>query len=405
VDNNFDRKIVVAFRNDDPSACSNVDHEKRIADVFESFRIPQTIGVVPLFCKGNIKDSNIQTLMALDENPEMVNFLRDYIEQSGSEIALHGCTHQANRFSRHWRDEHFEFEGLPLNEQEELISRGTKILVDNFEKKPITFIPPWNRLDHNTVHACLRQGYKIISSDSYIPHVDGIISLGMNCELHSFPSKLKRALTSGNDILLVINYHSRFIIKEKEISLLKNVLEMCVNSSCVEVLTLAETVRKYKDLVQKSYEAAINVVPQWRIVGTERSRIILYQRTLNKLRLNNKLEQRYSLAHSLYWEGKYDQTISLSKEIDQLCKRMLILGRFNIFFSGVIMGIFINIVTSQFPFINKIYLYLIVMCTMFLIGEAFIWYFTSKDAKKELLFATLLFIGGITMVLGIGEIL
>jgi len=397
-------KLIVVFRNDDPSACSDVEHERRCADMFDRYGLHQTLGVVPLHCKGSHKDRSTRGHVQVDENPRMVEFLREYAARSGSEIALHGCTHRTNRLSRPSRREHYEFEGLDLDEQEEMIARGTKILVESFGTKPSTFIPPWNRLDSNTVLACLRQGYKIISSGPFAPVVDGIVSLGMNCELDTFPSLFEKARTSGNAALLVINYHSPLIRGEEEFALLEGALNLCAHSANTEVLTLAEVVRLYPELVRKSNEAAMNMVPQWQVAGSERSRVVVYRRAMLGLGIRNKLERTYSAAHSLYWQGRYEEARSLSPLVDRLCKRLQMLGRCAAFAFGAVVGVFTWAISSRFCSSDRIYCYIGAFITMALFGAALHWRLTNKDAKRETLVATLLDIGGAICGIGFGEL-
>jgi peptidoglycan/xylan/chitin deacetylase (PgdA/CDA1 family) len=404
MDNNLKGKIIVVFRNDDPSACSDVEHEQRITDMFDRHILHQTLGVVPFHCEGDVKDPKRQRRVRLDENPRMVEFLREYVARSGSEIALHGYTHQANRISCPSRREHFEFEGLGLDQQEEMIARGTEILVENFGTKPCTFIPPWNRLDRNTVLACLRQGYKIVSSGPFTPVVDGIVSLGMNCELDTFPSLFERARTTGRHFLLVINYHSRFITGEKELALLERTLSLCACSPNTEVLTVAETVRLYPELVRKSNEAAMNIVPQWQVPDTERSRVVVYRRALRGLGIRNKIEQTYSAAYSLYWQGRYEETNNLSPLIDRLCRRLQMSGRCSTFASGAAIGVLIWAISSRFNFPDKICWHVGALVIMALLGTALKWRLTNKDAKRETLIATLLGILGAMGGIGSGEL-
>lgn len=44
-------RIVVVLCNDDPSACSDVGHERRGAELFGRYGCPQTLGIIP-FCSG-----------------------------------------------------------------------------------------------------------------------------------------------------------------------------------------------------------------------------------------------------------------------------------------------------------------------------------------------------------------
>ena len=191
-----DPGVIVVFRNDDPSARSEVTHEARVAAVFERYGVCQTLGVIPCCALGSHHDSTGAGEVEIGGNDEMVAFLRGYAERSGSEIAMHGYSHRANRFSIRRRREFAELRGLGLAEQEDKIRRGTELLVEAFGIRPATFIPPWNRLDANTLEGCARVGYRVVSAGAYTPTWGDMVSIGSNADLTTFPSLLDRALRS-----------------------------------------------------------------------------------------------------------------------------------------------------------------------------------------------------------------
>jgi len=397
-------RIIVVFRNDDPSACSDVAHERRCARLFDCCGFPQTVGVIPLRCEGKLTDRIAQRRVRLGENPRMVEFLCEYAARSGSEIALHGYSHKINRLGNPSRREHFEFEGLDLDEQEEMIAHGTQILVDDLGIKPCTFIAPWNRMDRNTVLACSRQGYKIISSGPFVPVVDGVVSLGMNCELDTFPSMFEKAQAGIGETLLVINYHSRYIREKQDFDLLEGALDLCAQSQNVEVLTLDDVVRLYPELVRKSNEAAINVVPQWQVAGSTRARVMVYHRALIRLGIRNELERTYLAACSLYWQGRYEETRGLSPLIDRLCNRLQALGRCVAFSIGAIVGILAWAISYRFFPANRLHCYFGALIILALSGLALYWHLTNRDARREILTATFTSIVGGTFGIGFGEL-
>lgn len=407
IDGEASVKTIIVFRNDDPSACSDVGHERKIARLFDKYRIRQTLGVVPLHCDGNPKDLKPQRSVRLDENPRMVEFLREYVARSGSEIALHGCTHQANRFSIRSRRQYSEFEGLALDEQEEMIARGTEVLVESIGARPRTFIPPWNRLDRSTILACSRQGYAIVSSGPYAPVVDGTVSLGMNCTLDTFAALFEQTASSGNgeQLLFVINYHSGRIKTQNDFVLLEGALGLAASSPDAEVLTLSETVHRYPDLARKSNEAAINVVPQCQVSDAERSRAAIYQRILHRLGIRNDLTEAYASARSLYWQGRYDEASCLSPSIDRLCGRVFRFGRLTFAAGGAVIGVSAWAGLSQCQLSSRTCGYIGILALMAILGSGSCWYSTNKDTKQEILLATVL---GVIAAIGsvvLGEVI
>jgi hypothetical protein len=68
--------IIVVFRNDDISALSDVDHEQRVSEIFEQYKIPQTIGVIPLYTLNSEHDPKGNSLISLGENRKQIR-IRD----------------------------------------------------------------------------------------------------------------------------------------------------------------------------------------------------------------------------------------------------------------------------------------------------------------------------------------
>ena len=110
-------RVIIVFRNDDPSAISNLDHEREIFAMFERCGIPQTIGVIPLPSLASTRDPHGKGEQTLLNSPDHIDFLSNHVRRVGSEIALHGYTHRTNRYSVPGRREYFEFRFLPLAEQ------------------------------------------------------------------------------------------------------------------------------------------------------------------------------------------------------------------------------------------------------------------------------------------------
>ena len=122
------RRIVVCFRNDDISALSDADHERRIMALFDRYKLRQTIGVIPNECEQGQHDLYGTSYRSLESNPAIVSLLREWLAESKVEIALHGFTHQANRIvSIRERKEFAEFRGLTYEEQSRRIRQGRAI--------------------------------------------------------------------------------------------------------------------------------------------------------------------------------------------------------------------------------------------------------------------------------------
>jgi hypothetical protein len=78
------------------------------------------------------------------------------VKNNSIEIALHGLTHQQIIKG--------EFDGINIVEQNRRIVKGKCFLDSIFKTNIISFIPPFNAYDANTLHTLTDNGIKIISS-------------------------------------------------------------------------------------------------------------------------------------------------------------------------------------------------------------------------------------------------
>jgi hypothetical protein len=203
--------VLVVFRNDDLAGASDLEHELRLAAIFERYKVPQTLGVIPYCATDSYRNPHGTAHVRLDERPAIVDFLKAYVARSGSEIALHGFHHRTNRLSRPAKREFFEFRGIGYQEQHDLLRRGTEMVEQSLGVRPRTFIPPWNRLDADTVRALADLGYTIVSAGPFTEVPAGLASLGTDCALETFVPRLQQALASGRRIFLRIMFHSRTV--------------------------------------------------------------------------------------------------------------------------------------------------------------------------------------------------
>jgi len=332
------QKIIVVFRNDDPSARSEVEHERRIASYFEEVSCPQTIGVVPMFTNGDPHDPRDQDVTALDENPAMVSFLGEYAIRTGSELALHGQTHRTNHVSMPRRREYTEFRGLPFVEQETKIGRATEVFYRCFGCRPTTFIPPWNRMDDNTVRACAANGYRVVSAGPYTLSGYGITSLGMNCSLSELPERLRGARSAGSSTVLIVNYHSPTLKSPGEIRELREVLQLVAEAGDCEVLTLDQAAERLGPEVETYNRAGKNIAIQTEVDGN-RASAFLYDRVAGCCRITSRLTNIRSDACKAYLRGEFATAAALSGRIDRLSSRMKWIGRTTMGFMGVILAL------------------------------------------------------------------
>ena len=123
--------------------------QEQMLKIFEKNRIPLSIAVVPYNSDGTIcYDSSYSSELAV---------LNRLCDEGLLEVALHGFSHSL-------RSVNGEFGGVSYNEQEELLSKGQAALSSLFKKKIVSFIPPWNNYDSNTLEILDSLGFKVISS-------------------------------------------------------------------------------------------------------------------------------------------------------------------------------------------------------------------------------------------------
>jgi len=159
------KDISVVFRYDDFTLTKDTLNEK-IVQLFQKHNIPLVLGVIPYDSSENI---------IFQKNYALQPVLRYGVQNQKIEIALHGFNHAKVSSNG-------EFGNVPPEEQFRRINLGKHFLDTVFQQETLTFIPPWNAFDENTLKVMAKSGMKIISSSltidqpfsnkeiSYFPH-------------------------------------------------------------------------------------------------------------------------------------------------------------------------------------------------------------------------------------------
>ena len=159
------KDISVVFRYDDFTLTHDTLNE-RIVHLFQRHNIPLVLGVIPFDASENA---------IYQENYSLLPFLKHAVQNHSIEIALHGYNHKKVSTNG-------EFGNVPMEEQFRRINLGKQFLDTVFQYETVTFIPPWNAYDENTLKVMEKSGMKIISSSltvnqpyineeiSYFPH-------------------------------------------------------------------------------------------------------------------------------------------------------------------------------------------------------------------------------------------
>lgn len=324
-------RIIVVFRNDDPSALMDLEHESRIFGLFEKYQVPQTIGVIPCVSTGDQHSKLAAPTRSLLDSEESIQFLKDAVARTGSEIALHGYCHQTNRFSKPSRRHYFEFQKIPLQEQHDLIEQGTAILTHAFGRRPRTFIPPWNRHDQNTLLACRSLEYRVISAGAYTRVADGLLGFGANCCFAGFSHALEQAKKTTNRVYIHVLFHSATVRKPDQVRCLESVLKTVQSEPSCIAMTISEVASNWPDDVQLYNIAGRNVVPLAAVEGNPRSRIWPYFKAMSYVSKSVPFEPLRSQAVNSYLIGDYTDSIAKGDAFDRACTRGLGALRMSIF--------------------------------------------------------------------------
>jgi|GEM_PF-1006036 len=146
----YAEQINVVFRYDDVML-RNDSTDIKLIRLFQKYHIPLVLGVIPC-------DANEKTV--IDPKSSLLSTLKESVDKGEIEIALHGLTHQK-------MTSYGEFKGLSFEEQNRRIKKGKHFLDSIFREPVITYIPPWNAHDENTVKALKENGISIVSSSIY----------------------------------------------------------------------------------------------------------------------------------------------------------------------------------------------------------------------------------------------
>ncbi len=382
------QRIVVIFRNDDPSALSDVEHERRVAAIFRSYGVPQVLGVIPNCCAEGFRVPNGTRNVPLAANPAMVDFLRRAVLSDEYEIALHGYTHRTNHLSRPRRREFFEFRGVGLRIQCVWMREGAEMIERILGIRPISFIPPWNRLDDDTLLACRENGFSIISAGAHTPTVDGLIPVGTDCCLERFPGRLRHAMSAtAPAVFLRVLFHSRSARSDAELAALERAVRLATQAPGCQVLTLRQAAERFgAELVEANAAAAMLVDPT-ELPGTRRARAAVYRRAGHAVGLFQPHDVTLRQAEELYWSGLYTQTNRLNRLAELNARGVLFGGRLVALAVGLAFGATITLLASTMTPTAQSWIWAAAALITVLSSAGLFWRATARDTRTELMMA------------------
>ncbi|MHC4075507.1 MAG: DUF2334 domain-containing protein [Planctomycetota bacterium] len=239
-----EKQIQLIFRFDDTSAKSDIEIDSMVINEFKKHKMRCTFGVIPFICEKNSHDPSLQNNTALSATK--IKLLKQAIEDGFLEIALHGYSHQTNRFQK--EGEYSEFAGLDYESQLIRAREGKQFLEDKFGRSVTIFVPPWNTYDADTIKALEKLGFKHLSADIYGIALDNSLLryIPATCGLKDLKKAISQARKSKDRSPVIVVLFHAYNFKESHDPKAKMAF-----SEFSEILSL---ISKQDDVVIKSME-------------------------------------------------------------------------------------------------------------------------------------------------------
>ncbi|MEI6562939.1 MAG: DUF2334 domain-containing protein [bacterium] len=254
------RVITVVFRMDDYSEAISSNMESEVLGGFGQYRLPVVFGVIPyLPGKGILADQpdSDQPLSATKADR-----LRPALEAGLLEIAQHGYSHRS--IIGGGLTGNSEFSGLPSDVQRTKIIKGKTLLEGLFGRPILSFCPPFNRYDVNTVRVLASAGFVTLSAGGYC-HADEVTPLRYlpgTCKIMQIPRAVEAARRErDSQPVIVVLFHPYDFIEEDALrgymhyADLNAQLAWVSQQRDIRVLTLSQASKVVKDLGAKRYGA------------------------------------------------------------------------------------------------------------------------------------------------------
>jgi glycosyltransferase involved in cell wall biosynthesis len=397
---NNQKKILIAFRNDDISARTNVTHEQSVIDIFWKYKITQTFAIIPNVSE-NPEDYNNENFHPLSENKDVVEALKRWEKEGKIEFALHGYTHQRSKGSSG------EFDHLFYKEQFEKIKRGKEILDNELNANVSIFAPPWNQADKNTMITCVNSRIPIFSGYMGGEPTKGITFVNTNAVLTKgiglpqVEDVLKYAKNGSRITFVIVFYHSNTDFNESsDYTYLNNLLMKLTNDSTIEISSIGEIAEKYRDFLPAYNQAGLNIKEADDAKRRAKPYILGYRKTSNFLGKDLSIDELYDKAFVAYWSGNYEHASKLAIEIIEKCADYIVNGRIMaVIGSGIAFLIFVGVLRykKKKPSFRHYRNFLLVLVMPFIVIGCYLNIFTPVSALRiaEFNLVSGLFLGGI----------
>lgn len=188
--------VRVFFRYDDYSATSDPTVDNGLIGLFRKHGLCCTFAVIPRVTEGNYRDPRPRPSLELDASRRQA--LAAAVRDGSVDVAQHGFEHRSNGRGM----PHSEFRGDSFAVQAEKIGRGKALLEEIIGRPVLSFVPPWNTYDEDTLKALHESGIQCLSANRYGPLVSAIETmrfLPITVELPDLESAVAAARTRPQD--------------------------------------------------------------------------------------------------------------------------------------------------------------------------------------------------------------
>ena len=201
----FAQNVNIVFRYDDFTLVNDSTSDK-VVMLFQKYNIPVVLGVIPC-------DFNENLLM--DKDYLFLDYLNKTTHNGSVEIALHGLNHKR-------MTPYGEFKGLSEEEQVRRIRKGKNLLDSIFNYNLVTYIPPWNSHDENTVKALKANKIYIVSSSIYDIWSETVYYPMSTSDFKELEVLIKNNQSLGG--IIVVMMHSSDFIRNRSFKELEQIL-------------------------------------------------------------------------------------------------------------------------------------------------------------------------------------
>jgi peptidoglycan/xylan/chitin deacetylase (PgdA/CDA1 family) len=250
------RVINVIFRYDDFSALSRTDLELSILEICKQNNFRFTFAVVPFIVEGDVHLPGDRKSVPL--SIEKIDILKNAVGQGLIDIALHGFSHQSNRYS-----EFSEFVGLDYQLQLTKISAGKKNLEEALNARVDIFAPPWNSYDDNTLAAIQKLKFSTLTAgrNGAVSKTTQVKIIPSTCSLKRLPTAIQQARTGTVDhrpIIVVLFHEFEFLDIDPQRGLISfqefsNLISWLRSQEDIRILSIGQAAKAIKGLGAKKF--------------------------------------------------------------------------------------------------------------------------------------------------------